>query len=151
MKKKRMRTVEYDGQKYTVSDLAQKFNINKRVIYGRLYAGLTGEDLVRPSVRRSPCVAPGWAKKTLVVQFPASLSRVTGPMQPRLGVDYIATPGHDVTSLSARQFYIVTLENGWPLVVYPNEFTIIKEAPADALPYVGLRDFPKYRSSKPYR
>ena len=70
-----------------------------------------------------------WDGKTLEVVFRKRVP-VFQHMQPSLGKVYIAEPGVNNTSLrgGCKQHFLITLESGNKLIVYPDEFEVIGEA-----------------------
>jgi group I intron endonuclease len=48
VKKKKYRRILVKGEKLTVSEIADKYGISQYTIEGRLYTGVTGDDLVKP-------------------------------------------------------------------------------------------------------
>lgn len=124
---------EYNGEYYTISQLAaMSNNLSAETIRTRIKDGWD-IDLVLSIPSGEVDVDPKWKGKTLEIMFTEPVPTVFAKMQPLLNKTYIARPSTRIrTYEKARSYYIITLENGKPLIVYPNEFHILAEAKAGA-------------------
>lgn len=120
--------VNYRGQRYTMAKLALHTGVPYDTLRTRLNAGWSAEDAVsHPMPKKEETSIPAELKgKELIVSFAETLPSVYAQMQPLMGKQYVARPcisSHPTSKI--RLSYIITLENGKPLIVYPDEFTII--------------------------
>lgn len=131
--KKIRRCYGYNGGTYTIPELARLSGIPYSTIYARLQDGFSIEEAVSPGLKRcdarGPVVDKKWDGKTLEVVFHKRVP-VFQHMQPSLEKVYIAEPGVNNASprRRCRQHFLITLESGNKLIVYPNEFEVIGEA-----------------------
>jgi len=120
---------EYNGDYYTIPQLVNMSNnLKADTIRSRIKEGWDiGLAITVPN--REVELDPKWRGKSLMIIFSEPIPSVFASMQPCLNKTYIAqpaTPTH--TYERSKPYYIITLENGKPLIVYPNEFQIIAEA-----------------------
>lgn len=120
----------YQGHYYTGEKLAQLSGLSVRCVYDRLRAGWSVEDVLKNGQVGSMAVLEEkWRGKILEVKFHKYIPSVFAKMQPVLGKSYVATPSQRPKKGTShyRSFFCITLDNGKPLIVYPNEFEIIGE------------------------
>lgn len=124
------KTHYYNGAPHTVSELAALSGLPQRVIYQRLREGWSIEKIVETPYGESDDKEwERWRNKTLNICFVEPVPVVRPDMQPTLGKVYVASPGVGNRKIKcSKDFFIIALENGKPLVVYPNEFEILGEA-----------------------
>lgn len=128
-----MKRVEYlyRGKNYTVAELSKLRGLSMSVIHNRLKSGWSVEKAVEtPYDGSSPmAIEERWRGKKLRIVFHRPISEVFQHMQPTLGKEYAAIPCIHATGKSGgcKMNYVITLENGKPLIVYPGEFEIIGE------------------------
>lgn len=128
-----MKRVEYAyrGKNYTVAELSKLSGLSMTVIHNRLKSDWTVEKAVETPYDGTPPIAieKRWQGKKLEIIFRRPVSGVFPHMQPTLEKPYAAIPCIHSTGKSGgcKQNFIITLENGKPLFVYPGEFEIIGE------------------------
>lgn len=121
----------YKGEYYGIAELSRMSGKSPSLIRGRLMRGWSIEDAVdMPEAGTENQVAECWRGKRLCVVFRESLVNVFPAMQPVLGVTYTANPGQKSEKRKSgyKEYFVIMLENGKPLIVYPGEFEIIGEA-----------------------
>lgn len=121
----------YQGHYYTGTELSQISGLSVRCVYSRLREGWSVEDILKSrQARSSDEVEEKWRGKILEIRFRNYVPSVFAKMQPVLGKSYVATPSRNPKRRkgSYRSFFCITLDNGLPLIVYPNEFEIVGEA-----------------------
>lgn len=120
----------FRGEMCSIGIIARKAGVSVRYLKSQLENGIMPEEAVALALEeRQRCtIDPKWKGKALEVVFREPLSSVKKDMQPRLNTKYIATPGRPTTgTTSVRPNYLIRLENGKPLIVYPGEFEVIGE------------------------
>lgn len=100
------------------------------VLRERLRSGWDAERAIRPYV--SPdIIDPKWEGKDLLVEFLEPLGNVYPEMQPQLQKPYVAVhskqPYKRREVAKTKRFFVIQLENGKSLIVYPSEFHILGE------------------------
>lgn len=120
----------YMGKQYTLQELAKIGNISVSALRTRIKLNWDIEEAVnRPIEEKCATVEPQWKGKRLVVMFTSPLSSVKQDMQPSMNREYIAIPCQcGVSRGRSKEYFIINLENGKPLIVYPKEFEILREA-----------------------
>lgn len=118
----------YNGSYYTGAALARLGGLSKDVVYERLKNGWPVEYVVETPSEKAVMVEEKWLGKTLEVKFLKHIPAVFADMQPTLGKVYVAVPGGHVKKYTGKhkQHFLITLDNGKPLVVYPDEFEVIR-------------------------
>ncbi len=124
------RKYNYRGKEYTVKQLSQKSGIYHTVLYSRLKKGWTIEEAVETPAEMLPTnLEERWQGKELDILFKEPIPNVYPWMQPTIDKIYHAVPAEvkaqNSGSKRARYYHIIRLENGGPLIVYPNEFEIL--------------------------
>lgn len=66
-----------------------------------------------------------WIGKALRIAFNNVIPTLFPEMQPSIGQEYVARPGNNPTQNRKKDFFIIALESGKPLIVYPDEFEIL--------------------------
>ena len=120
----------YMDKQYTLQELSEIGNISISALRTRIKLGWDIEEAVtKPLEEKYATVDPQWRGKPLIVMFTSPLSSVKQNMQPRMNKEYIARPNQSrVSSGRSREYFIINLENGLPLIVYPKEFEVLREA-----------------------
>jgi len=121
---------EYRGVMYTVAQLSKISGVSEGIMRKRLRTGWCVEDAVE--IRYEPrykVVDESLRGKTLLVYFAMPLASVVSEMQPILHKPYIAVPrNNQERSHRNKDYYVIQLDNGKPLIVYPHEFEVIRAA-----------------------
>ena len=121
----------YKGKYYGILELCQMSGKSASLIYSRLKRGWGVEEAVdTPIEETSEVVAEYWRGKVLRIMFHESVKGVVPHMQPSLETIYTALPGVNQTRKrgGSKEYYIIKLACGSPLIVYPGEFEILGEA-----------------------
>jgi len=118
--------LEYNGEKISVQKLADMIGRSSATVHKRIKDGWTVENIIDEYCNQKEIVDLRPFGKFLQIVFLEPIYSVFASMQPRLGKAYTAELhclpdkfGH------TRQFAVVNLENGKPLIVYPGEFQIL--------------------------
>ena len=120
----------YNGKNYDISGICQISGKTEAIVRKRLKSGWSIEEIVEtPIAETAVAIEECWRGKKLNVVFLQPILNVFAYMQPTLGKPYVALPSLHSTGHcgGCRQYFIVTLENGKPLIVYPREFEIVGE------------------------
>lgn len=127
---------EWNDTYYTTAELVAISGLPKSTLATRLRNGWDVDTAMATPVKtKLICTtAPEqYAKGTVEVMFFETVPGVFQEMQPTLHKTYHATPycagSH---KQKAKLYYIITLENGKPLIVYPGEFEITGKTAAAA-------------------
>lgn len=121
----------YKGEYYGIAELSRMSGKSAYLIRERLMRGWSAEDAVDiPETGAESQVAECWRGKVLQIMFHESVHGVVSHMQPALETIYTAIPGVGQTRKrgGSKEYYIIKLTGGRPLIVYPGEFEIIGEA-----------------------
>lgn len=141
----------YKGEKYDLSELSRLGGKSPALIYRRLRHGWSVEDAVDvPAQEEDSAIPKCWKGKSLRVVFREAVKGVYPVMQPRRGAVYIARPGGSCggKACGTRLYFVVMLENGKPLIVYPGEFEILGVAVKGSAAY---EEGEKSRQAEPGR
>lgn len=121
----------YQGKAYNIHQLAEETGISEGILSSRI-SDYVPADTVIPQIQKEQQqkeALKNMVGKPLVIVFRRALSSVFPDKQPKLNTQYVAMPQRKIPKvLNCRMFYIVTLDDGSPLIVYPEEFEIIGEA-----------------------
>lgn len=121
----------YNGEYYTVADLSRLTGLSISSLYNRLKSGWNVEDAVETPVEEccTQTLEERWRGKTLSILFHEPIPEVFSEMQPMLEKVYIAIPSihNGGKEHGGKQHFVITLDNGKPLIVYPGEFEIVGE------------------------
>lgn len=125
----RAKHYQYKGADYTLTQLAKISPVSGRTIQKRIDAGWSVESAVETpfTITGEELIPQEYRDKVLEIRFSEPIGTVFGSMQPRLDRSYIARPSppsrnHNKT----RLYYVMELEPGRPLIVYPGEFEIVR-------------------------
>ena len=124
------RTYNYRGTEYSMAGLVELSGLSEGILYRRIRKeGWSVETAVEtPRVHRCQHLEPRWKGKPLIVMFNEPVLSVFSWMQPILHKEYLAKPfDGTLPAGSAKAYYIITLDSGKPLIVYPNEFVVVRE------------------------
>lgn len=122
------RVFEYQGEEVTVAQLSRMSGVPAATIHNRLNYGWSVEAAISTSHKQGDSVRmpllPEFEDGNIVEVVFRQPVGVYSHMRPKLNKRYIAT-AH--TSLhNASPTYTITLENGKLLIVYPDEFEIVR-------------------------
>lgn len=120
----------YEGKYYGVSELSEMTGLTTSAIYKRLKNGWDFGGILTEAVDDATnTVEEQWQGKALRIVFRNPIPEVFDGMQPVIGRIYNAFPNPNSTGHSGgcRQHFLIKLDNGKPLIVYPGEFEIIGE------------------------
>ena len=126
MCKKELKRFEYKGELLTLSQLSAINGVPTTSINNRMMNGWDIEDAitlpVTPSKQLRPLPAMFAEGRVVEVIFRNYIPGVYNHMQPKLMKRYrlVALP-----SKARDPIFTIELENGKPLIVYPNEFEIV--------------------------
>lgn len=119
----------YKGRKYTAHELAQISGLPIEQIRKRIAKGWTVEATVEIQIETPTTITKEMIGKQFHVKFHTPVPSVLPNMQPILDKDYIATAyGVHSTKPNSKAYFIITLENGKRLIVYPEELILGEEA-----------------------
>lgn len=116
----------YNGTYHSVSSLERLSGISRTTLTDRLQSGWPVELAIMtpPQKNQVNDLPPEMYKEgNIDIVFTEPIPGVFKEMQPTLNKVYAAEPhcpGHK--QLKSKLYYIITLDNGKPLIVYPNEF-----------------------------
>lgn len=116
----------WNDKYYTTSELVEISGLPKSTLATRLRNGWDVATAMNTPVKTKLICASApeqYAKGTVEIMFFETIPGVFQEMQPTLNKVYTAKPycaGSD--KLKAKLYYIITLDNGKPLIVYPGEF-----------------------------
>ena len=123
------KTYFYDAGYYTLAEIANKSGQDYDLLSKRIKRGWSIEAALVPvETVTEPTINPVWEGKNLIVRFPNKLP-IHDDMQPDPNKEYVAwlqKPTYTVGKM--KTFYVVLLDTQNPLIVYPTEFEIIREA-----------------------
>lgn len=120
----------YNGKSCCLSELVRISGLSRDMILGRIREGWSVEDAVdTPKNAIPPSMAASVLAPVADVFFTAPVPGVFAHMQPTLHKKYRAEM-HFVSKKQevSKRYYIIQLDNGKPLIVYPNEFHFAKGA-----------------------
>ena len=121
----------YRGNEYSMTGLVELSGLSEGILYRRINKEKWSvEDAVETpkSHRQHHHLEPGLGGKRLVVTFVRPIASVIECMQPRLHKEYVAEPSSCSSPASRTKiYYVITLDNGKPLIVYPDEFAVVRE------------------------
>ena len=122
------RVFEYQGKKVTVAELSRMSGVPAATIHNRLNYGWSIEAAISAPHKQGGSVRmpllPEFENGNIVEVVFRQPVGVYSHMRPKLNKRYIVT-AH--TSLhNASPTYTITLENGKLLIVYPDEFEIVR-------------------------
>jgi hypothetical protein len=125
----------YDGSYHSISSLERLSGISRTTLTDRLKSGWSVKMAVTtPAKTRVNDLPPAMYKEGPInVRFTQPILEVFPWMQPTLGKIYKAEPhcpGN--TYQKAKLYYVITLDNNKPLIVYPGEFEWLGKAEPDA-------------------
>lgn len=125
----------YNGEQHTLTSLQKLSSVSCRTLSDRLANGWDVEKAVttpRQNEARNGCPPEMYENGNIDIVFEKHIPGVFMEMQPVLDRIYSAEPhraiGH---SMKSKLYYIIKLDGGKPLIVYPEEFQWVKPA-ADA-------------------
>lgn len=114
----------YLGKKYSLQELSEISGIKVSSLTTRLRRGWSVARAVE-----TPVVQPLWSNSEnansdkVLIYFDEPIAGVFESMQPRLHTPYMAEKSSNCKRrFDFREYYIIHLENGKPLVVYLGEF-----------------------------
>lgn len=114
---------------YTTSELVKISGLPKSALASRLRNGWDVEPAITTPLSKKTIGTASpqlFAQGNVDVKFLTPVPGVFQEMQPKLNQIYAATPYCTSSQkLKAKLYYIITLDNGKPLIVYPGEFEII--------------------------
>jgi hypothetical protein len=120
------KTYFYEGDYYTLSEIAKKAGVDYDKFRNRIYNGWDIEQAIAGQLEEQPQLAPEWEGLNLVVRFPNKLP-VDHTKQPSPQKEYVAwLQGSTICTGHTKPFYIVQLNATTPLIVYPTEFEVIR-------------------------
>lgn len=127
---KRRGVYECDGGLVTVAEMAELTGLSETGVRNRLKRGWTAKEIVsKPSTRsRAKDQLGDSMVEPIEIMFERHINGVYASMQPKIGKVYEAYPNKEQYEYHQRAFYIIMLDNGKPLIVYPNEFEIAEKA-----------------------
>lgn len=134
---------EYKGRMCSVAEISRMSGVPLHMLYDRLAEGWSVKEAIEtPRGSRDPAVDPQFAGKILKVSFSRYIPSVFRSMQPELNTPYIAYPStRRNRQKNVRPFYVVNLDVGNPLIVYPGEFTIIEAVSENDVPeFIPVRE-----------
>ena len=125
-------TFFFRGEMRTTKEIAEfSKSISPNTVYHRLKDGWDPERAILPDLADT-VISKEWEDKDLLVSFPHPLGGIIPSMQPICNKPYIAYHNRPSASKqSLKHFFIIYLENGKPLIVYPHDFQILGEAPSE--------------------
>ena len=125
-------TYFYNGEYMTISQLMEHSQgISENQVRARLRNGWNVEAALAPILDEN-FLDPKWDGKDLIVIFRKHIPDVFSRMQPVLNKPYKAQCNIPYHKASSKQFFVITLESGRKLIVYPRDFEILGEATASA-------------------
>lgn len=130
------KVIEYQGKETTIAELSQISGVPTVMIHNRLHHGWSVEDAISPphkqgNIVRMPLLSEFENGNIVEAVFRQPIGVYTH-MRPRLNKPYVVTA--HTTLRNASPTYTITLENGKILIVYPEEFEIVKVTqPADVM------------------
>ena len=114
---------EYQGEMYTLQDFSEMYGVPVRTIAHRLYSGWKLEKAIMPQKRpkKGETELPQEFANGNIVKaiFPEPLSSVFAHLQPKRNKEYVVEARE---CYRAAPCYLITLESGTRLIVYPDEF-----------------------------
>lgn len=118
---------EYNGEMVTVAELAEITKIPISAVRRRLCDGWSVEKVINTPYCEIPStVDASLIGKPLQVIFRQPIPNVIKDMQPLLDTVYTTTPLQGArTKNFTKQYCVIYLENGKPLIVYPSDFEIV--------------------------
>lgn len=126
MRTKELKTVEYQGKLVTLNELSAMHGVPVTCINNRLRNGWDIEVAIRepvsPTKQLKPLPEMFADGKVVEVVFTSHIPGVFSHMQPRLMKKYRLIA---LQSMCKDPIFTITLENGKPLIVYPEEFEIV--------------------------
>lgn len=115
-----------NGKECSVSELVRISGLSRHTIQKRLDAGWDAEKAVNTPPHVNVGNEDNYGNRTLSVKFTNYVPGVITSMQPQLGKIYSAVPYNaGADSTRSKMYYIITLRNSLPLIVYPGEFQVI--------------------------
>lgn len=110
----------YQGKKITMAEISRMTGIGEKAVRNRIKNGWDIEKIIKTPARKT---TRKQEPEFVEVIFRKPVPGVIKSMQPILNQPYVAQRGvqYDDPRLLFHQFYIVKLENGMPLIVYPKE------------------------------
>lgn len=125
----------YNGEQHTLTSLQKLSSVSRRTLSDRLANGWDVEKAVntpRQNEAHKTCPPEMYANGNIDIIFEKHIPGVFMEMQPVLDKVYSAEPHRTFSSSKkSKLYYIIKLEDGKPLIVYPEEFQWVKPA-ADA-------------------
>lgn len=121
--------IRYKGEEYTLKQLSELHGVPPTAINNRLLSGWNIEEAITvPSEgRKKHELPPAFQNENIVyVIFEHYIPGVYSHMQPKLNKPYLIKA---YASTVSAPTYMITLENGKPLIVRKGEFKIIKIIP----------------------
>lgn len=120
------RVYTYKGIEYPITTLAKMSGLSLGNLKRRLDRGWSVEDAVDTPPRSTDAEGPTILTQPVLIAFPAAIPGVFDHMQPLHSRVYIAYPHFsEGTKATTKIYYIMTLDNGKPLIVYPGEFKVL--------------------------
>lgn len=117
----------YSGEKYSLRELSEMSGIGMNPLAMRLRRGWSVEKAVETPVAEPLGANSGIPKPNMVwICFDVPIGGVFESMQPKLHTPYLAEKSASVRKQCRfREYYIIRLENGKPLIVYSGEFRFL--------------------------
>lgn len=125
---------ELNGTFYTTNQLVEMSEVDKSTLSKRLRDGWDVDTAIHTPVQLHkvcPAAPKLYSQGSIDVVFTEYIPGVFREMQPVLNKVYAAEP-HCASSHKhkAKLYYIITLDNGKPLIVYPGEFKQVNASAA---------------------
>ena len=144
----------YNGEEHTLTSLVKLSGLSREALKKRLNSGWDVNTAVETPVRVTMAKEyprEMYANGDITICFTEAISHVFAHMQPKLNTPYKATPHQPCgKNLKGKLYYIIHLENGKPLIVYPTEFLWIREG-KPTVPAAEHRIYkPAYTPTVPY-
>lgn len=120
---------KYKEQELCLAELEALFGVPREAIRARIKSGWSVEAAAETPITTPSPIEAKWIGKVLEIKFLRPIPQVFRSMQPNLATTYIAYPHQNPGQRQkAKLFFTIRLENGLPLIVYPEDFHIIGEA-----------------------
>lgn len=127
---------KYQGQEMTAHALSKIAVVSETALRKRLRAGWDVEAAVTtPISENHAAVDPELFERDIMVEFTQHINSVKSEMQPTLNKVYRGRMYHGNTNLfRTKIFCVIHLDNGLPLIVYPDEFNMLGYYPEQEQP-----------------
>lgn len=128
------RKYSYRGELHTARRISNFSNVPLDILLKYLPECDTGDEAIIRAREEISGHKITTEPKYITIVFRKYIEGVKASMQPQLNTEYTATPQRcPAEVMPQNEYFIISLENGRPLIVYPREFEVVHHTAAQRL------------------